>query len=174
VGNVLIRPVEPHKIQTQEPHLQRLVMAGNDRVGQLSKPLLTVVTLRTLTGGFRVIKATLDDLCRRTRGARNAVGPAQLADGLLTLHIIDEILHVDLHSWTPVRVRGMRCRQYTPSSNATTPESNKSDVRYGLCRGAFTKLRREDDGMFGVGTKRKRPGVCRYTGSLTTAYLRNM
>ena len=22
----------------------------------------------------------------------------------------------------------MRCRQYTPSSNATTPESNKSDV----------------------------------------------
>src|SRR5262249_21119714 len=88
-----------------------------------------VVTLITLTGGFRVIKATLDDLSRLTRGARNAVGPAQLADGLITLHIIDEILNVDLHGWTPVRDRGMRCRQYTPSSNATTPESNKSAQR---------------------------------------------
>jgi hypothetical protein len=37
-----------------------------------------------------------------------AVWPAQLADGLITLHIIDEMLDVDLHGWTPVRDRGMR------------------------------------------------------------------
>src|SRR4029434_5873806 len=79
-----------------------------------------------LTGRFRVVKAALDDLFRLTRGTRNAVEPAQLADGLITLHIIDEILHVDLHGWTPVRDRGLRGRQYTPPSNATTPESNKS------------------------------------------------
>ncbi len=41
--------------------------------------------------------------------------------------LIDEILDVDLHGWTPVRARGMGCRQYTPSSNATTLESKKSD-----------------------------------------------
>src|SRR5713101_385596 len=103
------------------------MMSGKDRVGQIIKACVTVVTLITLTGGFRVIKATLDDLFRLTRGARNAVGPAQLADGLITLHIIDEMLNVDLHGWTPVRDRGMGCRQYTPASHATTPESNKSD-----------------------------------------------
>src|SRR5215468_8114081 len=104
-------------------------MSGKDRVGQIIKTFVTAATLIALTGGFRVITATLDDLCRLTRGARNAVRPAQLADRLITLHIIDEILNVDLHGWTPVRDRSMRGRQYTPSSNATTPESNKSEFR---------------------------------------------
>src|SRR5438874_938746 len=106
-------------------------MSGKDRVGQIIKTLVTAVTLIALTGRFRVITATLDDLCQLTRGAHNAVGPAQLADRLITLYIIDEVLNVDLHGWTPVRDRSMRCRQYTPSSNATTPESNKSVVGFG-------------------------------------------
>jgi len=84
------------------------------------------VTLRALTSGFRVIKATLDDVLRRTRGARDAIRPAQLADGLITLGIIDETLDVDLHGWTPVRDRRMEWHQCTPSSHVTTPESNKS------------------------------------------------
>src|SRR5215813_2201838 len=104
-------------------------MSRKQGVGQIIKASVTVVTRIALTGGFRVIKATLDDLYRPTRGARHAVGPAQLADRLITLHIIDEILNVDLHGWTPVRDRGMRCRQFTPSSHATTLESNKSDPR---------------------------------------------
>jgi hypothetical protein len=76
--------------------------------------------------GFRVIKATLDDVVRLTRGARDAIRPAQLADGLITLDIIDEMLDVDLHGWTPIRDRRMEWHQYTPSSHSTTPESNKS------------------------------------------------
>jgi hypothetical protein len=43
------------------------------------------------------------------------------------LTIIDQIRDIDLHRWTPVRDRGLRGRQYTPSSHSTTPESNKSD-----------------------------------------------
>src|SRR5262245_47474865 len=101
-------------------------MSGKDRVGQIIKPCVTAVTLIALTGGFRIITATLDDRLRLIRGARNAVGPAQRADHLITLPIIDEMLHVDLHGWTPVRDRSMRCRQYTSSSHDTTPESNKS------------------------------------------------
>src|SRR5215813_9623340 len=101
-------------------------MSRKQGVGQIIKASVTVVTRIALTGGFRVIKATLDDLYRLTRGARHAVGPAQLADRLITLHIIDEMLNVDLHGWTPVRDRGMRCRQFTPSAHATTLESNKS------------------------------------------------
>src|SRR5262249_10109436 len=84
------------------------MMAGKNRVGQIIEALVTVVTLIARTSWFRVVKATLDDVLRRTRGARNAIRPAQLADGLITLHIIDEMLDVDLHGWTPVRDRGMR------------------------------------------------------------------
>src|SRR5437763_10969988 len=103
-------------------------MSGKDRVGQIIKTLVTAVTLIALTGRFRVITATLDDLCQLTRGAHNAVGPAQLADRLITVYIIDEVLNVTLHGWTPLKDRSMRCGQYTPSSTATTPDSNKSGV----------------------------------------------
>jgi hypothetical protein len=103
-------------------------MASKNGVGQIIKALVTVVTLIALPGGFRVIAATLDDVCRLTRGARNAVGPAQLADGLITPHLIDQLLDIDLHHWTPVRGWKMRCHQYTTASNSTTLESNKSDI----------------------------------------------
>src|SRR5215472_14773870 len=126
VGNLLIRHIQPHKIQTQDPHFQRLMMASKDGVGQVIKAFGAVVALIALTGRFRVIKATLDDVFGLTRGTRNAVGPAQLTDRLITLDIVDETLDVDLHGWTPVRDRGMGWRQYTPSSHATTLESNMS------------------------------------------------
>jgi hypothetical protein len=63
---------------------------------------------------------------RLTSGTLDATGPAQFANGLITLDIIDEILDVDLHAWAPVRDHGMEWRQYTPSSNTTTPDPNKS------------------------------------------------
>src|SRR5467141_1683178 len=120
------RQIQPHKIQTQYPHCQRLMMSSKDGVGQVIKACVTVVALRALTGRFRVINATLDDVFGLPRGTPDAVGPAQLTNRLRTLDIIDEILDVDLHGWTPVRARGMGCRQYTPSSHATTLESKKS------------------------------------------------
>ena len=59
----------------------------------VSRPILKtgvpVGTRRALPGRFRVINAALDALCRLTRRARNVIGPAQRADGLITLHIID-------------------------------------------------------------------------------------
>src|SRR6266478_763217 len=126
VGHWLIRHIQPHNIQTHYPHVQRLMMSSKDGVGQLIKTCVTVVTCIALTRWFRVIKATLHNLLRLTRGTHNAVGPAQLTNRLITLHLVDEILDVDLHGWTPVRDRGMGCRQYTTSSNATTLESKKS------------------------------------------------
>src|SRR5712691_8130234 len=126
VGNLLIRQIQPHKIQTQDPHFQRLMMSCKNGVGQVIKACVTVGTRIALTGRLRVIKATLDDVFGLTRGTHDAVGPAQLTNRLITLDIIDEILDVDLHGWTPVRARGRGCRQYTPSSNATTLESKKS------------------------------------------------
>ena len=104
------------------------MMAGKDGVGQIIKALVTVVTLVALTDGFSVIKATLDDVFGLTRGAGDAVWPASCADRLIAPHLIDQILDVDLHRWTPVRGWNMGWHQYTTSSHSTTLESNKSEV----------------------------------------------
>ena len=103
------------------------MMAGKDGVGEIIKAFVTIATLIALTGRFCIVEATLDDLFGLTSGAVDAVWPAQLSDGLITLHIIDEILNVDLHRWAPVRGWKMGWHQYTTSSNSTTPESNKSE-----------------------------------------------
>src|SRR5712691_7352573 len=92
------------------------MMSGKDGIGQIIKACMTVVTLVALPGRFRVITAALDDLFGLARGAFDAVWPAQFTDGLITLDVIDEILDVDLHRWTPVRVRDMRYHQFTRSS----------------------------------------------------------
>src|SRR5262245_20228938 len=102
------------------------MMSSKDGVSQVIKAFGAVVALIALTGRFRVIPATLDDVFGLTRGTHDAVGPAQLTHRLITLDIVDEMRVVDLHGWTPVRDRGMGWRQYTPSSNATTLESKKS------------------------------------------------
>src|SRR5262245_37672285 len=90
----------------QYPHFQRLMMSSKDGIGQIIKALVTVVTLVALTGGFRVIKAALDDVLGLTRGAGDTVWPAYVAYRLITLHLIDELRDVDLHRWTPVRGLG--------------------------------------------------------------------
>src|SRR5712664_2886654 len=105
------------------------MMARKDGVGQIIKASVTVVTLVALTGRFRVIKTTLDDVCGLTRGAGDTVRPASFAYGLITRNLIDQILDVDLHRWTPVRGWNMGSHQYTTSSNSTTLESNKSDLK---------------------------------------------
>ncbi len=117
LGNLVIRQIQAHEIQAQYPHFQRLMMSCKNGVRQIIKACVTVGTRIALTCGFRVIKAALDDLCGLTRWARDAIWPAQLADGLITLHIIDQMLDIDLYRWTPVMGWDMRCGEFTPSSN---------------------------------------------------------
>jgi hypothetical protein len=78
------------------------MMSGKNGVRQIIEACVTVGTLIALPCGFRVIKAALDDLCGLTRWALDAVWPAQLADGLITLNIIDQIFDIDLQGRTPV------------------------------------------------------------------------
>jgi hypothetical protein len=88
---------------------------------------VTVGTLIALPSQLRVINATLEDLFGLTRWAVDAVWPAQIAYRLLTLYIIDPILDLDLHRWTPVRGWDMGGHQWIPYANSTTLESNMSD-----------------------------------------------
>src|ERR1700747_3491674 len=125
--NLLIRDIQAHEIETQHPDFQRLMMARKNGVGQIIKAGIAVVALIALACRFRVIEAALDDLGGLTRWTRNTVWPAQLADGLIALHIINETLDIDLHHWAPVRGWELRCHQYRTSSHSTTLEANKSD-----------------------------------------------
>jgi hypothetical protein len=60
--NLLIRYIQAHKIQTQHPYFERLMMARKNGVGQIIEAGIAVVALIALTCWFRVIKAALDDL----------------------------------------------------------------------------------------------------------------
>ena len=59
-------------------------MSSKNGVGQVIKTPATVMTFRTLTGGFRIIKAALDYRSRLTKGTLYTIGPAQLTNGLIT------------------------------------------------------------------------------------------
>src|SRR5215471_2070334 len=107
------------------------MMSCKNGVCQVIKARVTIGTLIALTGRLRVIKATLNDLFGLTRWAVDAVWPAQIAYRLITLNIIDQILDIDLHRWTPVRGWDMGWHQCTPYSNSTTLESNMS-VRWNV------------------------------------------
>ena len=102
VGNLVIRSIQAHERETQHPDFQRLMRSRKNRVGQIIKACVTVGTFLALTGGFRVIKTAPEDLGGLTRWAHDAIWPAQLAERLITLHIIDQILDIDLQCWTPV------------------------------------------------------------------------
>ena len=66
VSNLLIRYIQSHEVQTQHPYFQRLMMSCENGVREIIKASVTAVTLVALTGGFRVIKAALDDVFRRS------------------------------------------------------------------------------------------------------------
>jgi hypothetical protein len=130
VDNVFIRQMQAHAIQTQYPHLQRLMVTGKKSVGSIIKACIAVLTRRALPGGFRIITTALDDLCGCTSGARDAIWPASCADGLIPLHILDEMLDVDLHYWTPVKGRYMSWHPVYTILTSTTLASHKSAPRY--------------------------------------------
>ena len=100
--NLPIRYIQSHEIEPAD--FQRLMMARENGVGQIIKAGIAVVALLALACRFRVIEAALDNLGSLTRWTRNAVWPAQLADSLITLHIINKTLDIGLHHWAPVRV----------------------------------------------------------------------
>jgi hypothetical protein len=76
VGNVVIRQIESHEIQTQSPHVQGLMMSCKDGVGQIIKTCVTVGTLLALACRFCVIKAAHDGLFGLARWTFDALRPA--------------------------------------------------------------------------------------------------
>ena len=89
---------------------------------------MAVGTLIALACRFGVIKATLDNLRGLTSWARDAIWPTQIADGLITLPIIDQLLDIDLQGPTPVMGLEHEMAPVYTILTSTTLESNKSVV----------------------------------------------
>ena len=117
VGHLFVGHIPSHAIQTPHPHVQGLMRPSKTRIGQIIKTCVTGGTLRALPCSCRVIKAALDDWCGRTRWTLDAGWPASLAYRLIPLTIIDHILDVHRHRWTPGRVWDMGWHQCTRSSH---------------------------------------------------------
>ena len=76
VGNVVVREVESHEIQAQDPHPQGLMMAGKDRVRHIVKASLAGLAQVALTLGLSVIASLLSNVETITMGTRDTVWPA--------------------------------------------------------------------------------------------------
>ena len=72
-------------------------MSRKNGVGHIIKTFVTVGTLIALACRFGVIKATLDNQWGLTGWALDGIWPAQIADGLIARHIINQLLDIDLH-----------------------------------------------------------------------------
>ena len=117
VGYWFIRQLQSHEVETPYPHLQWVRMSGNNGIGQLIKPCVTVHTRRALTGGFCVINPALGDLGGLTIWARGAIWPAPLANRLIAPGIIDQICDIALQARTPAMGWERGGDELTPSSS---------------------------------------------------------
>ena len=76
LGNLVVREVESHEIQAQDPPPQGLMMAGKDRVRHIVKASLAGLAQVALTLGLGVIAPLLGNIKTITMGTRDPVWPA--------------------------------------------------------------------------------------------------
>src|SRR3954471_9235631 len=97
LGDLLIGEVQAHEVQDQDPDPQRPVMSGEDRIGQVIEATAAGPTFVPLSLRFGFIPALLDDRIRVAVRAADAVGPAEVADHLVALGVVDDPQDVHEH-----------------------------------------------------------------------------
>src|SRR5262249_17353107 len=137
----LVRQVQPHEVQAKEPDTKRLVVAGEDRPGQVIEPPAAAMALVAPAVRLGLIPAVLGNLGGAARGAPHAVGPTHRPDGLKAPGGLDEGLDVDhrrssLGTEPSVATIWLSRRVYPREDAAgiTRPESRMSLSGYGLAR----------------------------------------
>ena len=76
LGDLRIRELESHDIQTQDPQPKRLMMASKDGVSQIVETSFTGLAQLALTLGLRVVAPLFGDLRALTIGTLYPVWPA--------------------------------------------------------------------------------------------------
>src|SRR4051812_29932242 len=103
LGDLQSREVQAHEVEAGDPGPKRLMMAGEDGVGQVVEALAAAPALVPLAMGFGVIPAVLDDRMRKALRTGHAVGPTHLPDRLVAPGVVEEVLEVHHQStpWVP-------------------------------------------------------------------------
>ncbi len=76
MGNLLVREVQAHKIEAENPNPQGLMMTRKDGVGQIVKASLTGCAQITLTLGLGVVTPLFRHLRAVARWTLDTIGPA--------------------------------------------------------------------------------------------------
>ena len=87
LGDLLVRQVQPHEIQAQDP--KRLMVSGQNSTGQVIEPRPAVLAPVALPMPLGPIMAMADHGSAGTARAANAVRPSIVPDQLIALSIKD-------------------------------------------------------------------------------------
>jgi hypothetical protein len=122
LSDLLVRQVEPHEIQTQDPGPKRLMVSSQNSTGQVIEPRSAILTPVPLPMSLGFIMAMADHGGAGTARAANAVRPSIVPDQLIALGIIDQGRQSDhlQRSHGQYRLMGDagHCSNQTPSKKA--------------------------------------------------------
>ena len=121
-GNLLIRKVQPHEIQTQNPDFKRLMVTGKNCFGKIIITSCSFFALITLSGRLFLIKTSFDNQSGFTKRTPLPFRPAQLSNSVITVNIINQILYIYLHLLASLWIGNGKRFLY----HIKTPKSNKS------------------------------------------------
>src|SRR4051794_23873262 len=103
LGDLLVRQVQTHEIQTQDPDPKRLMMSGQDSTRQVIEPRSAVLASVALPMPLGVIMAMADHGGAGTGRAAHSFRPAMVPDQLIAFGIIDQGGQIDhlqrSHGW---------------------------------------------------------------------------
>ena len=94
-GDLLIGEVQPDEIQAQYPDPKRLVMAGQDRSGQVVEATAAAFATVALAVALFLVMTVADHRMARTTRTAHAIGPTMLTDQLVALVVINERGKID-------------------------------------------------------------------------------
>ena len=89
-GDLKIGEVQPHEIQAQYPDPEWLMMAGQDRPGQVVEATAAAFATVALALPLRLVVTITDHRVARATGTADAIGPAMLTDQLVAPPVINE------------------------------------------------------------------------------------
>src|SRR4051794_4841939 len=101
-GDLMVRQVQAHEVEAQDPDPQRLMMAGENCVSQVIEARLAGRAAVTLALRLPVVMTMPGHLVTLAYRATHALGPPQTPDRLEAPGVIDQELKVDQTVHRPV------------------------------------------------------------------------
>src|SRR5918994_1263032 len=105
-GDLLVRQIETHEVKAQDPDPQRLMMTGEDGLGQVIEAPLAGRAAVALALSLPVIVTIPRHLVTPALRTAHTRGPAQTPDRVKALGVIDQELEVD---------QGVHCGRLLPA-----------------------------------------------------------